>query len=540
MSEVEGFDVIVIGSGIGGLTVAGILAKLNQKKVLVLEQHFKIGGFTHEFARQGKFHWDVGLHYVGDLGAGSTGRAVFDYLTDGKLQWQKMPDVFEKFVYPDFTFEVNSDRLKYQADLMRMFPEEKLAIERYFQDLQRAAMWFGIYTMGELFPQWLRRSIAPTLGYFGKIARMTTQGYLERHFQDARLQALLVSQWGDYGLPPSRSCFGIHGVVASHYLNGGWYPVGGGQSIASNILPMIERAGGKAIERCQVVEILIDNGRAVGVRAQSSHDPESKVRSYYAPVVISDVGAVNTYLKLIPPSYRLPYRDEIASFPKGCSVLTLYLGLKSSPTSLGFRGENHWIYSSYNHDRACHDWLNSPAGLPPACYLSFPSLKDPQAQAHTAEIIVFGDYDRFSSWQNTSWRNRGEEYQQFKAQLTQQMIAVVDRHYPGFRDLIEYSELSTPLTVEYFDASDRGSIYGIPCIPERFEQPWIGAKTPIENLYLTGTDASSLGIMGAMMGGVKTAGLLNGGVGFFKVMSAIMRESAQRQKGENLEQVRSS
>jgi all-trans-retinol 13,14-reductase len=106
---------------------------------------------------------------------------------------------------------------------------------------------------------------------------------------------------------------------------------------------------------------------------------------------------------------------------------------------------------------------------------------------------------------------------------------LVEQHYPGFRDLVEYSELSTPLTVEYFDASDRGSIYGIPCIPARFEQPWIGAKTPIENLYLTGADASSLGIMGAMMGGVKTAGFVNGGFGFVKVMSAIKRESAQQQ-----------
>ncbi len=519
------------------MTAAGILAKLNRQKVLVLEQHFTIGGFTHEFARQGKFHWDVGIHYVGDMGAGATGKAVFDYLTDGKLQWQKMPDVFEKFVYPDFTFEVHSDRAQYQADLVQMFPAQQQAIERYFQDLQRAARWFGIYTMGELFPQRLRRLLAPVLSYWGKIARMTTQEYLDRHFQNPRLQALLVSQWGDYGLPPSQSCFGIHGLVASHYFNGGWYPVGGGQSIAKHILPIIEQAGGQAIERCQVMEILIDNGRAVGVRARKSHDPESKVTSYYAPTVISDVGALNTYLKPIPPSYPIAYRDEIAAFPKGCSVITLYLGLKSSPTTLGFQGENHWIYSSYDRDRVFHDWLNSPDELPPACYLSFPSLKDPQAQSQTAEIIVFVDYDRCSAWQNTSWRHRGEEYQQFKTQLTQRMLALVEQHYPGFQDLVEYSELSTPLTVEYFDASDRGSIYGIPCIPERFEQPWIGAKTPIDHLYLTGTDASSLGIMGAMMGGVKTAGFLNGGLGFFKVMSAIMQESAQRQERGDLEQV---
>jgi all-trans-retinol 13,14-reductase len=99
----------------------------------------------------------------------------------------------------------------------------------------------------------------------------------------------------------------------------------------------------------------------------------------------------------------------------------------------------------------------------------------------------------------------------------------VERHYPGFQDLIEYAELSTPLTVEHFDASDRGAIYGIPCIPERLDQSWIGARTPIRNLYLTGADTFSLGIMGAMMGGVKTAGVLSGAFGFFKIMATIMR-----------------
>jgi EamA domain-containing membrane protein RarD len=110
-------------------------------------------------------------------------------------------------------------------------------------------------------------------------------------------------------------------------------------------------------------------------------------------------------------------------------------------------------------------------------------------------------------------------------QLTLGVWLYINR-YPGFQDLIEYAELSTPLTVEHFDASDRGAIYGIPCTPARLDRSWIGARTPIKNLYLTGADAFSLGIMGAIMGGVKTAGILNSRFGFFKIMATIMRESA--------------
>ncbi|MGF1570874.1 MAG: phytoene desaturase family protein [Nodosilinea sp.] len=524
------FDVIVIGSGIGGLTVAALLSKLQRKRVLVLEQHFTAGGFTHTFERKGKFHWDVGLHYVGDMGEGETGKAVFDYLTNGNLHWHKMPDPFEKFVYPDFTFEVYANPNRFQADLIRRFPQEQAAIRQYFKDVQRAAFWFGAHGMLELFPVWLQPLLRRVIRKFGAVARQTTQHYLDRNFKAARLKALLVSQWGDYGLPPSQSCFGIHGVIVSHYFNGGWYPVGGAKAIAQAIIPVIQQAGGAVVTQRRVTELLLESGTAVGVKAQNTAQSQAAPEIYHAPIVVSDAGAFNTYLKLIPPRYAMAERQKIQAFPKGTSMLTVYLGLKESPQRLGFQGENHWIYTTYDHNAIAQHPPLPTNPLPKFGYLSFPSLKDPLAQGHTAEIIAHVDYDFFSQWQGQSWRRRGSDYTELKAQITQSLIQLVESHYPGFQDLIEYAELSTPLTVEHFNASDRGAIYGIPCIPERLDQPWIGAKTPIKNLYLTGADASSLGIMGAMMGGVKTAGLLEGGFGFFKIMATIMRESAARSR----------
>jgi all-trans-retinol 13,14-reductase len=525
-TQSQRFDAIVIGSGIGGLTVAALLSKLYRKRVLVLEQHFAAGGFTHTFERKGKFHWDVGLHYVGDMGEGNTGKAVFDYLTDGNLQWHKMPDPFEKFVYPDFTFEVYADPDRFQADLIQRFPHEQAAIRRYFKDVQKAAFWFGMHSMLELFPRWLHPLLRRVMRSFGAIARQTTQCYLDRNCQDAHLKALLVSQWGDYGLPPSQSCFGIHSVIVNHYLNGGWYPVGGAKAIAQSIIPVIERSGGAVLTQRRVTEILLESGMAVGVKAQHTAKSQAELETYFAPIVVSDAGAFNTYLKLIPASYPLVERQKIQAFPKSGSMLTVYLGLKESPQRLGFQGENHWIYTTYDHDAIAHDPPIPSDRLPRFCYLSFPSLKDPLAQGHTAEIIAHVAYDFFLQWREQPWRRRGSDYTELKAQITESLIQLVESHYPGFQNLIEYAELSTPLTVEHFDASDRGAIYGIPCIPERLDQTWIGSRTPIKNLYLTGADTFSLGIMGAMMGGVKTTGVLTGALGFFKIMSTIMRESA--------------
>jgi len=520
------FDAIVIGSGIGGLTTAAILAKRNHQRVLVLEQHFTPGGFTHSFERQG-FHWDVGLHYVGQLGEGDTGKAVFDYLTDGKLQWQKMPPVFEKFVYPDFTFEVVDDPKQFQSDLIQQFPQEAKAIRQYFQDLRRASFWFGAYQMRELLPAWLQPLFNRILRYQGRIARQTTQRYLDRHFRDGTLKALLVSQWGDYGLPPAQSCFGVHALIACHYLQGGWYPVGGAAAIAQSMIPVIEGAGGVVLTQRRVTEILLEHGTAVGVTVQRTGKPDAELELYRAPVIISDAGAYNTYMKLIPANYPLPERQEIQSFAKGSSALQLFLGLKESPRKLGFQGENHWIYRGYDHNAIADESPDQP-DFPSFCYLSFPSLKDPQATRPTAEIIAHIPYDCFARWSQQGWKKRDADYRHLKAQITEQLLDLVEAYYPGFRDLIEYAELATPLTVEHFDASDRGAIYNIPCVPERLGKSWIGSKTPIQNLYLTGSDAMSLGILGAMMGGVKTAGILTGGFGFFQIMATMMKESVQR------------
>ncbi|NJM88463.1 MAG: NAD(P)/FAD-dependent oxidoreductase [Hydrococcus sp. RU_2_2] len=528
MSNSNQFDAIVIGSGIGGLTVAALLSKLNQKKVLILEQHYVVGGYTHEFARKNKFNWDVGLHYVGEMGKGDLGRKIFDYLSDGNLKWNKMPEPFEQFVYPDFSFGQSCDPTQFKADLIEKFPQEKRGIENYFSDID-------ILAKTQVIPVVLRTAIAFFYPRLRNINRLTIKEYLDRHFQAPQLKALLASIWGTYGLPPAQGSFTIHATIASHFLKGGYYPVGGALEIAKNILPLIEKNGGKALTQKQVTEIIIEDGIAKGVKVQKAHKPDAAIEEYYAPIVISDAGAFNTYTKLIPADNDLVanYREEIKRFPKGNSALTLFLGLKESPAKLGFKGENHWIYSAYDHDRAFQKQSAAPDKAIDYCYMSFASLKDTTQTAHTAQILLFVDYEFFSKWQEQNWRHREEEYYRLKEAIAQNILNFVESRYPGFKDLVEYYELSTPLTFAYFDASDRGAIYGIPCVPERVGKKWLSAKTPIENLYLTGMDVVPSGIMGATIGGITTAGAIDGIFGFYKIMSAIFKDSAAH--NDNLE-----
>ncbi|MCB1306308.1 MAG: NAD(P)/FAD-dependent oxidoreductase, partial [Leptospiraceae bacterium] len=335
-------------------------------------------------------------------------------------------------------------------------------------------------------------------------------------FRSPELRAVLASQWGDYGLPPSQSAFAIHALIVSHYLDGAYYPVGGAGTLAHSIVPQLEQFGGKALLYQDVKEILTENGRVRGVRVQHRQGDATQDIEYLAPMVISDAGLKNTMLRMLPKADLL-FKKELEDFSQGTSNVTLYLGLKESPSSLGLNGANLWIYDSLDHDRNFADRNRLLHGKPPAMYASFPSMKDPAARSHTAELISFLDYHPFSDWSAREWKNRGAEYDELKLRMQNHMLERMDDVVPGFSNLVSYAELSTPLTNEHFSGHPRGSIYGLACIPERFKKKWIGINTPIKGLYITGADAASPGFAGAMMGGFGCAARILGFGGIRKL-----------------------
>jgi phytoene dehydrogenase-like protein len=513
------FDAIVIGSGMGALTFASIMAKLRKWRVLILERHFKIGGFTHTFSHPGGWTWDVGVHYIGEMGPGMTGRRLFDFVTDGGVDWAPMPDVYDVFVYPGLTVKVPKGQANFERTLLEAFPEEKQAIRQYFRDIKRAANWFTRRLMAMLTPQPVSWIVQTINRISEPSALQTTQQYLESRFRDPRLRAVLASQWADYGLPPGRSAFVMHAIIVSHYLNGAWYPVGGAGEIAKAAGSVIREAGGELLIGHEVTKVILENGQAVGVEVQPKKGKGQPPLEFRAPVIVSDAGAWNTFKHLVP-SDAIPFRAELEAPPEGLEAVELFLGLKRNPRELGVQGENYWIFSSFDHDQMCGGRDDLLQGRAPMAYLSFPSLKDPRAHSHTAEIVAPFSYRTLEAFREEPWRRRGTDYESAKGRITEALLDLVEKQHPGFRQLVAYAELATPLTFEYFTAAPSGTIYGYPATPDKFQKPWLAPRTPIKNLYLTGADAAVLGIMGALMGGVATASLLLGPAGFLRIMSA--------------------
>lgn len=214
----ESFDAVVIGSGIGGLGAAGLLAKQAKKRVLVLERHYAVGGFTHVFHRPG-YEWDVGVHYLGDLEPGGFLRAVFDDVSDGKLEWADMGPVYDRAVIGEEVFDFPKGKERLKAALVDRFPEEAAAIERYFQLIARVQRSMRLYYLDKALPSFLSRVIGPLLRWrYLRDADRTVGEVLDVLTRNRLLKAILSTQCGDYGLPPSQASFAIHALVASHYF----------------------------------------------------------------------------------------------------------------------------------------------------------------------------------------------------------------------------------------------------------------------------------------------------------------------------------
>jgi phytoene dehydrogenase-like protein/NAD(P)H-flavin reductase len=531
---VQAWDAIVIGSGVGGLSVAGCLARVAKMRVLVLEKHWERGGQTHVFRRDGA-SWDVGVHYIGEMQKGSIMRTLFDFLSDGALDWNRMPDEFERFVYPGLTFSVPSDPQRYRARLIERFPDEAAAIRRYFRDLRAVAGWHVCAIQQQLMPESLAFLLAQWHRLGAAKATQTTGEYLSRHFKSPQLRALLATQWGDYGLPPSESAFAMHALVVSSYFNGGWFPQGGAGRIARTFEPRIEASGGAIKVRHEVTSILTEGGRAVGVKALDRRGGEPAEVEFRAPVVVSDVGARATYRRLLPKDGEIgrltaKARATIDALDGGLSAVTLYLRLEKPVSALGVEGENYWINASFEHDDLGAKTTATLAGEPRLAFVSFPSAKSGDDRFHTAEICTIMPAEAFAAWRGSVSGQRGGDYTDLKNRIAQGLLRLADRAVPGLSQLVRYAELSTPLTVEDFTSHPAGVFYGLPEKPERFHLAPLSARTPIAGLYLSGSDAASPGVSGALMGGVAAASRILGPLGFLRIMAAAYRPKTSAAK----------
>jgi all-trans-retinol 13,14-reductase len=504
-SRLDGpYDALVIGSGIGGLTTAALLSELGWR-VAVLEQHYTAGGATHSYDRAG-YDWDVGVHYIGDMGTQTTVRRLMDFLTGGQLGWAPMDAHYDRFFIGDNVYDAVAGRDAFRDNLVGYFPREAQAIDRYLALLSEVSRGMRTFALDRTLPPWAAAVAGPFLRRrLPKSFDRTTWDVLSELTDDRELIAVLTGQWGDMGLPPKRSSFVIQALIARHYLHGGFYPVGGAWRIADTILPRIRATGGEVFTYARVLEILVSDGRTRGVRMADGHEIESRC-------VISDAGAINTFARLLPAAVSRAhgYDALLAKVRPSIGHLGVYIGLKATAAELGLPKTNYWIYPGNDYDAALARFEADPTGPFPVVYLSFPSAKDPDFERRhpgraTIEIVAPAPYEIFAPWAGRTWGKRGDDYEALKQSYGERLLEHLYDKVPQVRGRVDYWEVSTPLSMQWFCGWERGELYGLDHDPARLQQRWLRPRTKVPGLWLTGQDVMSCGVTGAMMGGLAAA-----------------------------------
>ncbi|MDG2375687.1 MAG: NAD(P)/FAD-dependent oxidoreductase [Woeseiaceae bacterium] len=497
------YDAIVIGSGMGGLTTAALLSEVGWR-VCVLEQHYTAGGYTHSYERNG-YEWDVGLHYIGDVGAPTRTRKLFDFLSNGKLRWAPMDDEYDRFYVGDHVYSARAGKTGFRDNLVRQFPDEESAIDAYMELLKQVGGALSMFGMGRVMKPWMRTMAAPLLKWkTPEVMFQKTYDVLSALTDNQDLIAVICGQWGDMGVPPKQSPFMVHAMIARHYLYGGFYPVGGSWQIADSIIPKIQSGGGEVFTYAHVEKILVDDDEVRGVRMSDGHEID-------CPVVISSAGVDNTFNRLLPDAVATStgYKRSMENVRPSVGHLCLYIGLQKTAEDLGLPKTNFWIYPHNDYDKALADFVESDEAPFPVVYISFPSAKDPDyLNRHpgttTIEIVAPAPYRLFEEWKGSTWGQRGEDYDALKDSLSRHLLAHLYDKLPQLEGEIDYYELSTPLSTEWFSAYQHGELYGLDHTPERLQQDWLTPKTRIDGLWLTGQDILTCGVTGAMMSGVLT------------------------------------
>ncbi len=505
LREEKEFDTIIIGSGISGMALAAMLSKDGQK-VLVLERHYVAGGCTHTFKR-GNYEWDVGLHYVGEVGTDTELKMIYDYICDTPIEWADMGEVYDRIYFGDEVYEFRKGSQEFIDYFSELFPLEKESIKKYVELLNLVAKSAKLFYAEKAIPEFVSKLIGKWMRHsYMKYASRTTQEVLDELFISGKLKAVLAGQFGDYGLPPSKSSFVIHATIAHHYMEGGFYPVGGSRMIFKKIAPVIQKAGGEIYVNAEVSEILVEDGKVQGVKMASG-------KVWKAKTVISTVGIEKTYENLLsePVKEKFGLPEKLKGLNPSIGYFGLYVGLKETAAVLDFPKSNFWIFPpEYDHEKNLSEHAEDPQKDLPVVYISFPSAKDPDFENRhpgisTIEILTLVDYAPFRSWEGSSWKHRGQKYDQLKEKISQKLLAYLYKYLPQTKGKVDYYELSTPLTTKHFQGYQHGEMYGVEATPERFKNRFLKPRTPIKGLYLAGQDIVCAGVGGGLMSAIVCA-----------------------------------
>jgi prolycopene isomerase len=467
----ETFDAIVIGSGIGGLVTATQLAAKGAE-VLVLERYVIPGGSSGYFERVG-YRFDVGASMIFGFGKQGTTNLLTRALEAVNVSLETIPDPVQIHYHLPGKLElkVHRDYEKFLQELIACFPHEEQGIRKFYDECWNV---FNCLNAMELLsleePRYLTRVFFQhpfaCLGLV-KYLPQNAGDIARQYISDPQLLKFIDMECYCWSVVPADRTPMINaGMVFSDRHYGGInYPKGGVGQIALKLAEGLEKAGGQIHYKARVTDIILDNGKAVGVKLATGEE-------YRARRIIANSTRWDTFEKLLPPE-AMPAREKRwrKRYQKSPSFLSLHLGVKAEVLPLGT--ECHHIL--------LENWekMEDPEGT---IFVSIPTLLDPNLAPEGYHIIHTFTPSWIDDWQGLS----AGEYQQKKEAAAARIVNRLEAIFPGLAEGLDYQEVGTPKTHRRFLGREDGT-YGP--IPKRKLMGLLGMpfnQTAIPGLYCVG------------------------------------------------------
>ncbi|GHT17265.1 all-trans-retinol 13,14-reductase [Bacteroidia bacterium] len=482
--------IIIIGSGLGGLTCGYILAK-NGFRVTVLEKNRQAGGCLQTFMRNG-VKFETGMHYIGSMEKGQTLNKFFNYLNllpDIKLS-RLNTECYDIISIGGAKFPFANGKENFIEKLSAFFPQEKENLQKYFDVVSDVAQKSPLYS--------LNFSNSQVFLDTDNI-QQSASDFIENTTDNKLLQSVLSGNVPLYAGIRGKTPLYIHALITDFYNKSAFRIAGGSDAIAQSLIKSIRKMGGEVRENAEVTKINCNATHVVNVGLKNG---ETLTADYF----ISNMHPVRMLELTDTPLIRKAYRHRIEGLQNTIGNFTVYIRFKKN--AMPYLNSNFYFYK--NEKTVWQSGNYDVKNYPDSFLFMHQCSHTDQQFSEGAILMTYMNFEEVAQWEGTKTGRRGADYEDFKRRHAEQSLLLLEKQLPGTIDCISEYYTSTPLTYFDYTGTECGSMYGILRDCNYPAQTLVSQRTKIPNLFQTGQNINSHGILGVIIGSIITSGELLG------------------------------
>lgn len=485
--------VVIIGSGLGGLS-CGVILAANGYKVTILEQSSVPGGCLQCFSRRG-VKFETGMHYIGSAAPGQTLDRLLGFLGVRKdITLSRLDSSgYDIISIGGQAYPIANGREPFIETLGRYFPSEKDSLVEYFDTVDTISEASAMQSLN-----FAGTNTADILKY-----QLSSVGeIMDSIIKEPMLSSVLSGNLPLYAGVRDKTPFATHAFIRKFYNNSAFRIAGGSDTIAESLVCTLQKLDGQLLTSHKVTRIVCKDSLATGVVAGDEFFP--------ADVVISDAHPALTVGFFEEGVLRPAFKKRVLAAPQTVGAFCLYLDFKEG--QVPYMNSNYYFYEK-DTPWGCEDYSEDswPEG---GLYMHFCHKKEPSFAA-SGVVISYMKAEDLAPWNETLSGRRGESYEAFKTSKAEKLLDLLERHFPGIRGKIAHYYTSTPLTNRDYTGCPEGSMYGILHDVNLGPATRISHRTRVPNVLQTGQNINSHGILGVLVGTIITCSELLGAENLF-------------------------